>query len=115
MPKIVVAEAVLALALAFGAATNRATTAPAAPRSEVFRAAGDAGPAQKIRYACRCARQWPYRHYWRWDGRPVWDDPWRVLKPNLWGSPEPHLVPADSWARKWYLRRAYDRRWPHRQ
>ncbi len=51
---------------------------------------------------CDCARDWPHRHYWQWDHRPIWDDPWLILKPNFFGSPEPHLVPADIWARKWH-------------
>ena len=52
--------------------------------------------------SCECARDWPNRQYWQWDHRPIWDDPWLVLKPNFWGSPEPHLVAADIWARKWH-------------
>jgi hypothetical protein len=54
----------------------------------------------------RFAREWARRHYWQWDSRPIWDHPWRVLRPNFWGSPEPHLVPADIWACKWHLPRA---------
>ena len=46
---------------------------------------------------------WAPRQYWQWDHRPVWDDPWAVLRPNFWGSAEPHLVPADIWACKWHL------------
>ncbi len=115
MHKIVIAGAVLALALAVGAATNRAAAIPIAPRMDVRPAAGDVGSVQKIHDACRCARQWPHREYWQWDSRPIWDDPWRVLKPNFWGSPEPHLVPADIWARKWHLPRVHYWRWHHRQ
>jgi hypothetical protein len=57
-------------------------------------------------------RRWRQRHYWRWDHRPVWDDPWEVLRPTIWGSPEPHLVPADVWARKWHL--AHIHHWARR-
>jgi hypothetical protein len=103
MHKSVVAGAVFVFTVALGAATNRAEAMPAAPRAEVLPPASDVGAMQEVRYACRCARQWPARQYWQWDSRPIWDDPWRVLKPNFWGSPEPHLVPADIWARKWHL------------
>jgi hypothetical protein len=65
-------------------------------------------PASRGKLACRCERNWAPREYWRWDHRPIWDDPWAVLKPNFWGSPEPHLVPANIWVRKWRLR------WPWR-
>jgi hypothetical protein len=50
----------------------------------------------------KCARRWPPRQYWQWDRRPIWDDPWTVLQPTIWGSPEPYVVPADSWARGWH-------------
>jgi hypothetical protein len=50
----------------------------------------------------RCNCSWPHRQYWQWDHRPIWDDPWVVLKPNFFGSPLPHLVPANIWARKWH-------------
>ena len=56
---------------------------------------------------CRCSAEWAHREYWQRDHRPIWDDPWPVLKPNFFGSPEPHLVPADIWARKWHPP------WPH--
>ena len=68
--------------------------------------------AVKHHWRCNCARDWPHRQYWQWDHRPIWDDPWLVLKPNFWGSPEPHLVPADIWARKWHP--PYDWRAHHR-
>jgi len=61
----------------------------------------------KRHWRCECVQDWPHRQYWQWDHRPIWDDPWLVLKPNFWGSPEPHLVPADIWARKWHPP------WPH--
>jgi hypothetical protein len=99
----------LLAALAAGASTLGAAAMPiAAPASRAVTAA----PAfvHPIGWSCRCARNWGPREYWRWDHRPIWDDPWRVLKPNFWGSPEPHLVPADVWARKWRLRYP----WRHR-
>jgi hypothetical protein len=69
---------------------------------------------QPVPVGCRCDAAWAPRQYWQWDHRPVWDDPWRVLRPNFWGSPEPHLVPADIWACKWHLpNRSW--RWRHRQ
>jgi len=60
---------------------------------------------------CRCDRTWARRQYWRWDHRPIWDDPWTVLRPTIWGSPEPYLVPADIWARKWHLPRHHAWGW----
>lgn len=113
MDKIVIAGAILASVLAFGAATKSAVALPVGPRIDPLPAAENA--VQKIHYVCRCARQWPHRLYWQWDDRPIWDDPWRVLKPNFWGSPEPHLVPADIWAREWHLPRRHYWGWHHRQ
>lgn len=71
-------------------------------------------PAARLKHhwRCDCARDWPHRQYWQWDHRPIWDDPWLVLKPNFFGSPEPHLVPADIWARKWHP--PWLHRWRHR-
>jgi hypothetical protein len=66
----------------------------------------------KHSWRCNCVRDWPHRQYWQWDHRPIWDDPWLVLKPNFFGSPEPHLVPADIWARKWHP--PWLQRWHHR-
>jgi len=108
MKKIGIAGAVLASVLAAGAATSSAAALPVAPLSAAR------NTMQKIHDACRCARQWPHRQYWQWDDRPIWDDPWRVLKPNFWGSPEPHLVPADIWAQQWHPPRRHWR-WHHRQ
>jgi hypothetical protein len=115
MHKSVVAGAVFVFAVALGAATNRAAAMPAASRAEMLSPANDAGAMQEVRYACRCTRQWPRRQYWQWDSRPIWDDPWSVLKPNFWGSPEPRLVPADIWARKWHLPGVHHWRSQHRQ
>jgi hypothetical protein len=114
MDKIVIAGAMLASALVVGTATGAAAM-PAAPRMALPPAAADSVLMQKIHYTCRCARQWPHRQYWQWDDRPIWDDPWRVLKPNFWGSPEPHLVPAEIWARQWHLPREHYWRWHHRR
>jgi hypothetical protein len=50
----------------------------------------------------KCARRWSPRQYWQWDERPIWDDPWTVLRPTILGSPEPDLVPADRWAHEWH-------------
>lgn len=120
MRKSVVAGAVLAAALAIGASTNRAAAMSPAPRPDLAPAPGVAGFVQKIYFHCGCARDWPHRRYWRWDSRPTWDDPWAVLRPNFWGSPEPRLVPADDWARKWHppwfrYWRWHNRHWRHRR
>jgi hypothetical protein len=86
------AAAALALALAvLGGAPNRAAATELA------------SPEHAVASPRHHARQWPWREYWQWDHRPIWDDPWVVLRPNFWGSPEPHLVPADIWACKWHL------------
>lgn len=82
----------LALGLAFsaaGPAANAVADGYTAPRHAHSR--------------CPCSREWAPRQYWQWDHRPIWDDPWLVLKPNFWGSSLPHLVPANVWARKWHL------------
>ncbi len=96
------ALAALTLSLVFSAA---------APAAEKALAAGYAVPRAT---PCECARDWPHRRYWQWDHRPIWDDPWVVLKPNFWGSPEPHLVPANVWARKWHPPRLHHWRAHHR-
>lgn len=85
------ALAALALVVAFSAIVpaERAVAAGYAVRHAAYR-------------HCECARDWPHRQYWQWDHRPIWDDPWLTLKPNFFGSPEPHLVPADIWVRKWH-------------
>ena len=64
-----------------------------------------------VRLAHYVRHPWHQRHYWRWDHRPVWDDPWEVLRPTIWGSAEPHYVPADIWARKWHP--AHWHHWAH--
>jgi hypothetical protein len=87
--------AALALSVAFAALV----TAEHAVAAEY---GAPATAAVKHHWRCDCARDWPHRQYWQWDHRPIWDDPWLVLEPNFWGSPEPHLVPADIWARKWH-------------
>jgi hypothetical protein len=115
MSWVSIAGTVLASALALGAAANNAAAAPIAPPPGSILAARDGDPIRQIHFSCRCGRQWPHRHYWQWDHRPVWDDPWAVLKPNFWGSPEPHLVPADIWACKWHLPSARSWRWGQRQ
>jgi hypothetical protein len=95
--------AVIAAAVAAGLTASRALAITPASPGELAAAAWTGGHAQNIGFDCRCERNWGPREYWRWDHRPIWDDPWRVLKPNFWGSPEPHLVPADIWACKWHL------------
>jgi len=97
--------AILAMSAILAAETSTLSAA-AAPIAAPDRAAAAVPDPllQNVRWSCRCDREWAPREYWRWDHRPIWDDPWRVLKPNFWGSPEPHLVPADVWARKWRLR-----------
>jgi hypothetical protein len=60
------------------------------------------------------AQQWSPRTYWQWDERPIWDDPWTVLRPNFWGSPEPYLMPADIWACEWHLPGVRYWRWHRR-
>jgi hypothetical protein len=78
-------------------------------------AARNAERLQPVPVGCRCNQAWAPRQYWQWDHRPIWDDPWRVLRPNFWGSPEPHLVPADIWACKWHLPSARAWHWHRRQ
>jgi hypothetical protein len=85
------ALAALALSLGFFAA---------APAENAV--AAEYGALRAAHWRCNCSREWPHRQYWQWDHRPIWDDPWLVLKPNFWGSPLPHLVPANVWARKWH-------------
>ncbi len=103
MRKAVIAG-VLVSAFALGAATQGAAALPIAPLG-ALNAVPPMSDLQTIGYRCRCG--WGHREYWRWDHRPVWDDPWRVLRPTIWGSPEPHLVPAEIWVRKWHLPRRY--------
>jgi hypothetical protein len=82
-------------ALALGVVVSAGTSADLAAAAEYA--------ARTVYRRCHCAREWAHREYWQWDHRPIWDDPSLVLKPNFWGSPAPHLVPADIWARKWHL------------
>jgi hypothetical protein len=99
MPKAAIAAAAFAAAVLIGVWSRPAAAiGPAAPAA--LAAAGRySAPVRTIHYA---RRPWRQRRYWRWDGRPVWDDPWEVLRPTIWGSAEPHFVPADVWARKWH-------------
>jgi hypothetical protein len=84
-----------------------AAMGPAAPAA--FAAAGvNNAPVRSVHYV---GHRWRQRRYWRWDHRPVWDDPWDVLQPTIWGSAEPHYVPADVWARKWHP--AHRHYWRH--
>jgi hypothetical protein len=106
MRRRVMACAALAAALAGAAPAGRVAGIKAASAAELAPAvASRTVVVRKARSACECVRAWPHREYWRWDHRPVWDDPSAVLRPNFWGSPEPYLVPADVWARKWHLPR----------
>lgn len=108
MWKVAIAAVAFTAALVTGAwSPPAAAMGPAAPGA--LAAAGSYGqPVLRI----YDIKRWRQRHYWRWDHRPVWDDPWEVLRPTIWGSPEPHFVPADVWARKW--RPAYFHHWPRR-
>lgn len=111
MPKTAIAAVAFAAALLACAWSNPAAAmGPAAPAA-LAAAGGYSAPVRPI----HDVRRWRQRHYWQWDGRPVWDDPWEVLRPTIWGSAEPHFVPANIWARKWhpaYLHRRH--RWARR-
>jgi hypothetical protein len=100
---ILVAFAIGALVLAMASA-NRASAMTAAAPSEFAPAAPAAARVHTAHFTCdpRCARRWAPRQYWQWGQRPVRDDPWTVLQPNFWGSPEPYFVPADQWAHEWH-------------
>jgi hypothetical protein len=108
MPKAAIAAVAFTVALLTGVCSHPAAAmgpvAPAAPVS----AEGYHAPVQRVHYV---GRRWRQRHYWRWDHRPVWDDPWEMLRPTIWGSAEPHYVPADVWARKWHP--AHHHHWRH--
>lgn len=110
MRTTVVAGAALALALSIGSATHDGAVA-----SDNLQAEGRNDLPYDVHLTRRDLRQWAPREYWQWDHRPIWDDPWAVLRPNFWGSPEPHLVPADIWACKWHLPSWRDWRWHRRQ
>ena len=99
MRRAVLAASIVLLALGVD---GSAEYTAAMPHSSPV-AALTGGRMQPVRYDCRCARAFAPRHYWQWDSRPIWDDPRTVLRPNFWGSPEPHLVPADIWGCKWHL------------
>jgi len=106
--------ALAAIALMLLTAAGPAAAMTMAARSDL--SAGAGGPRmQTIHFVCKCNRAWPRRLYWQWDSRPIWDDPWTVLQPNFWGSPEPDLVPADVWARKWHPPWIRRWRWHHRR
>lgn len=98
MPNTTIAAVALAVALLTGVWSRPAAAmGPAAPAA--LTVTGHYGaPVQAV----HDTRRWHQRHYWRWDHRPIWDDPWEVLQPTIWGSAEPHYVPADVWARKWH-------------
>jgi hypothetical protein len=85
------------------APANRAVAMTVAPLSEPAPVNPTAADIHMARFNCdpRCVRRWPPRQYRQWDQRPAWDDPWSVLQPNFWGSPEPYYVPTDQWAREW--------------
>jgi hypothetical protein len=100
MRRAVLALSVVLLALSIDSSADRAAaiafSLPAAATTHD-------GRLQTVGFDCRCVRAWGPRHYWQWDHRPVWDNPWQVLRPTIWGSPEPHLVPAGIWACKWHM------------
>ena len=106
MPKVGIAAIAFAIALTGLWSHPAAATGPAAPAA-LLPAGGYSTQVRTV----HDVRRWRERHYWRWDHRPVWDDPWEVLRPNFWGSPEPHFVPADVWARKWHP--AHWHHWAH--
>lgn len=97
------AFAIAALLTVTASGNHAAAMRPAAP-SESAAAAWNAPSVRTVDFVCdwKCARRWPQRQYWQWDQRHVWDDPWTVLRPTIWGSPEPDLVPADRWAHEWH-------------
>jgi hypothetical protein len=104
MPKTAIAAVVVAAALVIGAWSHPAAAIGPVAMGPVASAAlptagGYNAPVTLVRYV---RHGWRQRRYWRWDHRPIWDDPWEVLQPTIWGSPEPHVVPADVWARKWH-------------
>jgi hypothetical protein len=100
MAKAIIGGAVLAAVLALGATTHGA--------------AAD-GYRKAVHHRRQFAREWAPREFWQWDHRPIWDDPWTVLRPTIWGSPEPYVVPADIWACKWHLPPAHPWRWHRRR
>lgn len=112
MRRAVLALSVLLLALSVDSSAERVA---AMTFSMPTAASSHDGRLQAVGFDCKCAdcrctQAWGPRHYWQWDHRPIWDDPWLVLRPTIWGSPEPHLVPAEIWACKWHLPSAHS--WP---
>jgi len=103
MRKAVPALCVLLLVVSIEGLAPHAAAMPFTAPAELGTATAGGGLVQRVHCGRRCALEWPRRHYWQWGDRPAWDDPWVVLRPNFWGSPEPHLVPADIWACKWHL------------
>jgi hypothetical protein len=112
MRKAASAASILLLALCVSSLADGAAAMTFFPPAAVAR---NDQRLQPVPVGCRCDAAWAPRQYWQWDHRPVWDDPWRVLRPNFWGSPEPHLVPADIWACKWHLPQAHARHWHRRE
>ncbi|MGH7248020.1 MAG: hypothetical protein ACREH9_07945 [Pseudomonadota bacterium] len=110
MRKAAFAGAVVALTLLIAAANTAAAMSVTPSLGPAYAAAKHHGAAQIIHFARQRAEQWAPREYWQWDNRPIWDHPWEVLRPNFWGSPEPYLVPADVWVRKWHLPRVRSRK-----
>jgi hypothetical protein len=106
MRKAVALFAVIASILCIGTLTNRAAAMMVTPRSEIVPATVLPGLIQPIHDACRCRRAWARRHYWPWGHDGVWDEQleerWFNPLNHFWGTPEPPLVPADRWARKWH-------------
>lgn len=98
MPRAAIAAVVSVAAVLIGIWSQPAAAMGPATPAALAAVAGVGTPVRPI----HDVRRWRQRHYWRWDHRPVWDDPWEVLQPTIWGSPEPHVVPADVWARKWH-------------
>jgi hypothetical protein len=108
MPKTAIAAIVVTATLVIGAWSDPAAAmGPVAPGA-LATAGGYNAPVTPVHYV---RHSWRQRRYWRWDHRPVWDDPWEVLRPTIWGSPEPHVVPANVWARKWHP--AHWHHWAH--
>lgn len=113
MPKPLLLAAAFAAVISTGGPIGRAAAMPPAAPMAVYRAAPAPTFMDRVCFGCRRKIAWAPREYWQWDHRPVWDDPWAVLRPNFWGSPEPYLVPADIWACKWHLPSRRD--WRHRR
>jgi hypothetical protein len=101
-------------ALAMAALLAAITPVSHAVASERTAVAQDGRSDSMIVCDWKCARRWPPRQYWQWDQRPIWDDPWAGLRPNIWGSPEPYVVPADRWAHEWHPPWIRDRHARHR-